>query len=1217
MKSLSSRYAGSFSQALKGCDLRLAVLAAVFLLLFATQAFSQEATIVGTISDPTGLAVVNANVTITNTDTGISRTLASNADGQFVAPQLHIGHYTVRAQATGFKVAERKDIVLQVGDRLRVDFSLQVGNAKETITVEANAVAVQTDTGEVSNVITAQQVSDLPTNGRTLYNLYALAPGASSIQGDNVAPTAVSGDNNVSIDGQRVGHNLLLLDGGENLDRGGSQASVAPSIESIAEFRMNTSNYSAEYGMSGASTITEAVKSGGKQFHGSGWEFDRNDDFDARNYFNPAPNKVAELRYNLFGFNVGGPVDFAAKEHKTFFFYNMEWRRMIQGQLLNQTVPFTATYGGNFTTNVPADIIDKTGADSGNPIPYSGLHVPCASQLSPALQAAWTAAGQTFSTPDASGSCSPNPKELIAANPIFQPFIVPGTTPAVVNNTIPTGLMDANAQALLTVSGAKYGGIFPGPTNAAGQFIGGNNVPTYVKEEIARVDHTFSSKVSIFGHWVSEQIAQNYGTTMWSGDNSPSIGNTFGNPAYSAVVHLTYAIRPTLLNEVGFNYDGNRIHILPAGLYSAPSGFTEGANRLFTGPNADNRIPQINLGGSTGTDYTPNWTPWNNAANDYQLRDDLSWSKGAHQLKFGFGWMIYKKVQDYFAVTQGQFTFNGLYTGNDFADYLLGYAQQYNEQAVKASGHWNNVNYNLYAQDNWRVNHRLTLNLGLRWDGMPHTYEANHQSANFYPNLYNTADKATFDSAGNICSGATDPGCTAASPGLGTSPNPILAGLQFYENGIGIGGVNGIPKGLVGGGWANWGPRLGFAYDITGQGKTVVRGGFGMMYDRVQGNDMYDGATNTPFDASPTLHNVSLDNPGLSVLTGATITAAALPILPVGITGIQSANYKLPTTYQYSFGVQQQLGAKTVLGISYVGAQNRNSSDAEEVNLPALAAVPGLVASGGAGINQQYNYLGFGGIQLYTNEQSGHYNSLQFDLHGNVTHDLQLQFAYTYAKAIDPNTGSGYGGDMNNVTNPFVGWKYDVGPSTYVRNNVGFVNFVYQIPFLKNSDNHALRSIVGGWQIAGIVTLESGAPINLGVSGSNAASVIPNSGNRPDLTGSISYPKTVNQWFSTSVFSAPACATGPDCYGSLGMDALRGPARQDWNLSLFKSFVISESRGSRFELRADAFNAWNHTQFKGDVNNGGISTSAGSSNFGAVTAAYDPREFQIGAKLVF
>ena len=1203
----SFSYSEGLSRVIKRHDLRLLLIVLLTLTVLSAVAVAQEATIVGTVMDVQGAAVPSATIVITNTDTGLARTITTGGDGSYVVPDLHIGRYVVRVQAAGFKIAERKDLVLQVGDRTRIDFSLQVGDTKETITVEANPVAVQTDSGEVSSVVTAQQVSDLPTNGRTLYNLYSLTPGAVSLQGDNISPTAVSGDNNVSINGQRMGHNLLLIDGGENLDRGGSQASVAPSLESIGEFRINTSNYSAEYGMSGASTITQVVKSGTKQYHADAWWFGRNDALDARNYFNPAPAKVAELRYNLYGFNGGGPVDFWKNEHKTFFFYNMEWRSLIQGQLLNQLVPFTGTYGGNFASNLPADVKDVNGVL----IPHSGLHAPCGTQLSPALQATWLATGQALSTPDASGGCSPNTGVPMSQNPVFQ---------ALNANAVPAALLDSNAQLLLN-AGGKYGGIFPAPTTSDGHFIGGNNVPTKVREEIVRVDHQFNSKFSIFGHWVSEQISQNYGNTMWSGDNVPTIGNTFGNPAYSAVVHLTHIINPTLLNEVAFSYDGNRIHILPQGLVSAPSGFQ--FNRLFSGPNVSDRIPSINLNGSTGANYTANWTPWNNAANDYQIRDDVSWTKGAHQFKFGFSWMLYKKVQSWFANTQGNFNFNGSFTGNDFADYLLGYSQQYTENAVQQTGHWNNVSWAGYAQDNWRVNHRLTLNLGLRWDGMPHTYEVNHQSANFYPNLYNPANAATFwtDGSGNICAAAASAtanfGCAGASPGLGTSPNPILSGLQFYTNGIGIGGVNGIPKGLVNDTWKNFGPRVGFAYDVTGQGKTVVRGGFGIMFDRIQGNDMYNGATNPPMNASPTLNNVSLSNPGFSVKTGDTITAATLPILPLGITGIQSQGYKLPTTYQYSAGVQQALGSKTVLSLSYVGSQNRNMNYYQEVNLPAYSELPALISSGGTGINGLYNYKGFGAIRMAENGQEGHYNAFQADLHGQVRRDLYLQFAYTVSRAIDPNAGgNGSGGDLNNITNPYVGWRYDVGPSSYDRTNVAFVNFVYDLPIFRNTDNRLLKTALGGWQLSGIVTMMSGSPINLGVTGSNVASVIQNSGNRPNRNGSITYPKTVAAWFNPNVFSVPS-GVGNDIYGNVGFNAIRGPGRDNWNLSLFKSFLISERRGSRFELRADAFNTWNHTQFRGDANNGGISRNAGAADFGAITSAFDPREFQLGARLVF
>jgi hypothetical protein len=228
-----------------------------------------------------------------------------------------------------------------------------------------------------------------------------------------------------------------------------------------------------------------------------------------------------------------------------------------------------------------------------------------------------------------------------------------------------------------------------------------------------------------------------------------------------------------------------------------------------------------------------------------------------------------------------------------------------------------------------------------------------------------------------------------------------------------------------------------------------------------------------------------------------------------------------------------------------------------------------------------------------------------------------MQFGYTYAKAVDATTSTGSGGDLNNLTNPYAGWRYDSGPSIYDRSNVMFVNFVYDLPFLRNSSSRLLKTVVGGWTLSGIVTAQTGAPLNIGVNGSNASSVIPNSGNRPDLNGSVRYPKTVAAWFDPASFSAPVCATGPDCYGNLPHNIVRGPGRDNWNLSLFKSFVISESRGSRFEFRAESFNTWNHTQFRGDYNGGGISVNQGASDFGQIKSAFDARTFQLGAKLIF
>src|SRR5258707_2961540 len=372
--SVSSRVA---TFAVNRFRLSYALLLCVLVLTLSSQAFGQSAVVVGNTSARSGAAVANATVTITHNETGKVDHLASNTDGQYVAPDFPIGHYNVKVEASGFKAAEQKGVVLQVGDRTRLDYQMSMGGASETITVEANAVQVQTDSGELSNVITDQQVSQLAVNGRSIYQLAQLTPGASS-QITGFVNTPVGGNSNVEFNGMRQNHNIYLLDGGEDDDRGGAGGmSIAPSTDAIAEFRALTSNYSADYGLSSAATMTMVLKSGTSTLHASAWEFNRNDALDARGFCNPAHNKIAKLRLNVFGFNVGGPVTFGKlynpDKKRTFFFYNMEWRRLIQGNTNNgQPVPIPGTYGGDFTGFVPTDAKDVNNVA----IPNSGLHAP-------------------------------------------------------------------------------------------------------------------------------------------------------------------------------------------------------------------------------------------------------------------------------------------------------------------------------------------------------------------------------------------------------------------------------------------------------------------------------------------------------------------------------------------------------------------------------------------------------------------------------------------------------------------------------------------------------------------------------------------------------------------------------------------------------------------------------------------------------------------------
>jgi len=1143
----------------RAISLRVVFLACVVLGLFTSQALAQEATIVGTVTDPSGAAIPRVTVTITNTDTNQVRQVTTNDLGQFLAPSLQVGHYKVLAEASGFKKEEKADITLAVGDRARVDFKLEVGATQESITVEAAPVAVQTETGEVSDVLSSAQVTQLAVNGRSIYGLTALVAGASSNMPDVNTPTAVGGNATVSYNGNRVSHNIYMIDGGEDLDRGGSGTiSVMPSIDAIGEFRTLTSNYSPDFGLSAGATFTMVFKSGTRDIHATGWEFVRNEDLDANTFFNNSAGVARNLdRYNVYGFNIGGPVlipkVFNTKRDKTFFFYNMEWRKLVSSGGLNTTVPSTSLYGGNFGSKA--------------------IYAPYVCQVSQSVQNQFAGANAPLS------GCTNGQ---------------PDTTKRVAfaNNVIPAALLDSNAQALLKA------GIFPAPNNGT-QFVGGGTAPTNVREEVVRIDHHFGEKLWLFGHFVADSIAQTYATTMWSGDNVPSAGNTFGNPSYSGVVHSTYMISPTLLNELAFNYNGNRINILPDATASAVlDSKKDGVNIPLLFPNttnALNRIPAINLG-QLGTNYTLNWLPWTNKADDYQIRDDFSWTKGAHQIRIGFSWAIYKKIQTYFADTEGSFGFNGQYTGNDMADFLLGLSSSFSEDGYQGAGHWDNQSWAMYAVDNWKVNRKLTLNLGLRWDGIPHTYEESNQQSGFLPSRWVAANAATLCNGGSsIC---------ANSPGLGVSPIAALSGTPMYLNGIGIAGQNGVPRGIVQDYWHNFGPRVGFAYDPAGNGKTVVRGGFGIMYDRIEGNEQYNAATNVPFGATVSLSNVTLSNPGVSILTGQKVTA---PIPITSVTASSPTEYGPPASYQYNFGVERELARSTVLSVAYVGTLQRHLNEYTDINVPNQSLLAQLI-QGTLTYNTVLPYSGFNAIRLGTNDENGHYNSLQVTLHSQFSKDLTVEAAYTLAKSFDPTGTSGGASDLNNLSNPY-NRAYDNGPSPLDRRDVYVMDFVYDLPILRgNSGTRLLRATLGGWQLSGIVTAETGFPLTITLGGSQGSNGLANGTNRPNVAGGVSQPHSFTDWFDASAFSAPALGQ----WGNFPRDSVYGPGRDNWNLALFKKFMLSEARGSQFEFRVETFNTFNHTQWSG------IGTSfSNPSQFGTVTSTYNPRNIQLGAKLIF
>lgn len=1121
------------------------------LALMSSAAYGQStASIVGTATDQSGAVIPNARITITNIETGLVRSTTTNSTGSYAAHELPIGQYRIHAEGSGFRSYETTGITLNVNDTIRADISFQVGNVTESVTVEANQVAVQADTSEVSQTVDSTQISELATNGRNVLQLTTLVPGSSSTMPDFDLPVAQFQNRSVYFNGMRQDANNWLIDGGEAYDRGGGGILiVSPSQEAIQEFKVETSNYAADLGNSSGGMVSMAIKSGTRHFHGSAWEFNRNDAFDAYSYLSKLQTnpKKPELRYNAFGFNLGGPVEFKSSNPKTFFFYNQEWRREIQGGSIFNSVPTAAEYGGNLSTM----LYSKNG---------SVVHPLVPSTSDPKRLALYQQDGLTPG----------------------QPFP---------NDTIPSNLFDSNAVLFLK------SGFVATPNSTDGRhYFSSANTNTFYREEAARADRQITQKLSVFGHFIYDSGHQTVPIPAWTGTTFSTLGSVEDVPSWAGVVHATYIIHPNLLNEAAFNYNGNDITLADDGKWTQPSGWS--AAPLFSGVNKLNKMPTMNVGGGgIGFNYDPGNWPWTNTWRSYQYKDDLSWTRASHNLKFGAALLHTHKNQQIFADIAGGYSFDGSATGYGLGDFLLGDAGSFTQVQLQdfVSISFNTID--VYGMDDWRVSKRLTLNLGLRWEGLPHAYDTNDRASNFYPNLYNPANAPQF----------LQPGSDAMNtngPGFATVSGVALSQDRFYLNGIGLAGRNGIPQGLVQNHWGTFAPRLGFAYDVTGDKKTVLRGGGGIFYERNAGNEEYNMGGNVPFTNNATTTHPDLSNPVVDWTNGN--NAGTSPYTPHGFTGIQN-NYPISATYQYNLGLQRQLAGNAVLSLSYVGNTANHLSQTVDINLVPqndpnrLAICGGNCGYTGARHNANFDrpFLGWQHINIVENEGNSHYNSLQTSLRANAWKNLTLSVAYTYSHAFDVIDGQLF----NNISNPY-NPGYDYATAGYDRRHVATISYVYDLPFFRNADSRAVKALLGGWTISGVTLFQTGTPLNVNAGNDNLG-FGGDTTNHANLVSPITYPKTFKQWFSTSSFAQPA----PLTWGNAPRNAIKGPGRQNWNLSLYKTFRFTETAG--LEFRADSFNTLNHTQFTG------VDTGLFSGTFGQVNATAAPRTFQFGAKAFF
>jgi hypothetical protein len=1136
-----------------------------------------NATINGTVTDSSGALVPNAQLSLTNQATNQVREVVSNTAGAYRFANVGIGNYTLAVNAQGFQKYTKTNIVVNVAQTLEENVTLSVGSQAQTVTVAADALQVQTETSEVSTLISGQQVEQLATNGRNVTSLAALGLGVSN----NLPPfggvNALTSANGISFNGTRTTHNIYLIDGGEQNDRGcGGCFMNLPSQDAIAEFQTLDSNYSPDYGIGSGGTIVMVLKSGTHNYHGELYEFNRNTDYNANDYFTKAGGQPrSKFQLNEPGGNIGGPIwipgIYNESRNRTFFFWNEEWRRLIQGSspsIQNAILANNfATAGQNLNYTVTATKKDPT---TGNLVPAVPL-VP--STTDPVKVAQYAALG------------------LVGGQPF--PNTCGATVPCTA--TIPNQLFDPNAVLELNA------GTFPKPNfNNGTQYISSIPQPTNVREDIVRIDHAINSKFQLMGHYLHDTLAQNYFPPLWGDSTYPTVGTAMNNPSYSAVIKLTQTYSPNLLNETAFLYSGNKITLTPVpgpggAQFQQPSGWS--ATSFF--PVSDNllhRLPEVQLIGSPlQVTWSPSYYPWKNGYEGFEYRDDVSWTKGRHQFKFGFSWLHDYKNQQLQHNTNGVVQFNSAnFSQDSYINFVLGDASYYDQLEYLAGKHWVNNNYGFYANDNWHVTPRLTLNLGLRFDGLPHAFERYNKFANFVPADYDYSLGNPVLNDGTLNSSALSTFSQTGSE-------------QFYLNGIREAGVSGFPRGNVQNRYDTWQPRIGFALDLSGNGKTVLRGGYGMFFERVQGNDVYNAALNPPFAYIPSANNVYFSNPNTSALTGQT----TLNSFPSSLTSIKY-NYPPPGTADYSFGLQHELAPSIIAVMQYVGSAGWDQNDDRAINTLALSD-PNRegVASGSVNPNPHRIYPGFAGITQEENETNFGYNSLQAGVRLENRHGLTTQVAYTWSHNI-----SVVSNDLNGLSNPFNA-RYDRGSDTgFDRRHIFNVSYIYALPFAKNSSNLAAREIIGGWSISGITIAEKGTPLYIHYTGSaDTLGLGGGTTNRPNLVSKVTYPKTFKQWFSPASYADPVAPWngGPNQgFGNAGKDSAVGPGIFNWNLSLFKTIPLSaHDSGPRIELRFESYNTFNH------VDPQGIDTNNHDSNFGAVTNDYGPRTLQLGGQFKF